>query len=72
LRRNTHLARKILGCRGREQGPLPTIATTFYRRLYQSLAEGAPLAITPQQVRRQIAVIEECHRQNPLSRLSGQ
>ncbi len=49
-----------------------TIATTFYRRLYQSLAEGAPLAITPQQVRRQIAVIEECHRQNPLSRLSGQ
>lgn len=39
----------------------------FYRMLYRTLTEGAPLEITPEQVRRQIAVIEECHRQNPLS-----
>lgn len=41
----------------------------FYEMLYRALAEGAPLEITPAQVRQQIAVIEECHRQNPLSRL---
>ena len=46
-----------------------TMAAQFYGHLYKTLAEGAPLVITPQQVRRQIAVIEECHRQNPLSRL---
>lgn len=38
----------------------------FYAHLYKTMAEGAPLVITPQQVRRQIAVIEQCHRQNPL------
>ena len=47
-----------------------TITTAFYRRLHESLVQGLPLDITPQQVRRQIAVIEECHRQNPLSRLA--
>ncbi|NLM77592.1 MAG: Gfo/Idh/MocA family oxidoreductase [Ruminococcaceae bacterium] len=46
-----------------------TIATTYYKRLYKALTENSPLDITPQQVRRQIAVIEACHRQNPLSRL---
>ncbi|MDW7659590.1 MAG: Gfo/Idh/MocA family oxidoreductase, partial [Bacillota bacterium] len=49
-----------------------TIATAFYRRLHESLTRGLPLDIPPQQVRRQIAVIEECHRQNPLSRLADQ
>lgn len=38
----------------------------FYVRLHESLADGRPLEVTPAQVRRQIAVIEECHRQNPL------
>lgn len=37
----------------------------FYRMLYKTLKEGAPLQITPEQVRQQIAVIEECQRQNP-------
>lgn len=37
----------------------------FYTMLYKALVKGAPLEITPQEVRRQIAVIEECHRQNP-------
>jgi hypothetical protein len=39
----------------------------FYHMLYRTLTEAAPLEVTPEQVRRQIAVIEECHRQNPLS-----
>ena len=33
--------------------------------LYRTLTAGEPLEITPQQVRQQIAVIEECQRQNP-------
>jgi hypothetical protein len=37
----------------------------YYTMLHRTLTEGAPLEITPQQVRRQIAVIEECRRQNP-------
>ncbi|MGI6082048.1 MAG: Gfo/Idh/MocA family protein [Limnochordia bacterium] len=44
------------------------ISGGFYNMLYKVFTEGAPLEITPQQVRQQIAVIEECHRQNPLSR----
>ncbi|NLW51238.1 MAG: Gfo/Idh/MocA family oxidoreductase [Candidatus Brocadiaceae bacterium] len=44
----------------------PVMARIFYNRLHEALTEGAPLVITPQQVRRQIAVIEECRRQNPL------
>ena len=47
------------------------MAKAFYTHLYATLTEGAPLAITPRQVRRQIAVIEECHRQNPLSKRRG-
>lgn len=37
----------------------------FYTMLYNTLARGTPLKITLQQVRRQIAVIEACRRQNP-------
>jgi len=37
----------------------------FYSMLYKALTTGAPLEITPEQVRQQIAVIEEAHRQNP-------
>jgi predicted dehydrogenase len=37
----------------------------FYRMLYRTLTTGTPLDITPEQVRQQIAVIEECQRQNP-------
>jgi len=43
----------------------------FYVHLYKTLTEGAPLVITPEQVRQQIAVIEACHRQNPLPRLES-
>jgi predicted dehydrogenase len=38
----------------------------LYANLYEHLTAGEPLLITPRQVRQQIAVIEECHRQNPL------
>ncbi|MDP6776386.1 MAG: Gfo/Idh/MocA family oxidoreductase [Candidatus Latescibacteria bacterium] len=37
----------------------------FYNMLHKTLTRGRPLEITPEQVRRQIAVIEECHKQNP-------
>lgn len=47
-----------------------TIAFAFYNMLHKSLAEGYPLEITPEQVRQQIAVIEECHKQNPLPRMT--
>lgn len=45
--------------------PVSNLTAEFYTMLYKTLTRGAPLAITPQQVRRQIAVIEECRRQNP-------
>jgi hypothetical protein len=32
------------------------------------LRKGEPLLIGPDQVRRQIEILEECHRQNPLPR----
>lgn len=44
----------------------------LYRQLYRALTEeGQPLPVTAQQVRRQIAVVEECHRQNPLSSIEN-
>jgi predicted dehydrogenase len=39
----------------------------FYRDLFASIRNGAPLAITPQSVRRVIWLQEECHRLAPLS-----
>lgn len=38
----------------------------LYQDLYETLVNGAPLAITPESVRRQIAVLEECRRQSSL------
>lgn len=46
-------------------GLFNTMSRAFYTMLHRALTEDAPLEITPQQVRRQIAVIEECRRQNP-------
>lgn len=39
----------------------------FYRELYETIRHGAPLAITPQSVRRVIWLQEECHRLCPLT-----
>ncbi len=44
------------------------LSREFYNNIHDVLTKGAPLVVTPQQVRRQIAAIEECHRQNKLAR----
>ncbi len=46
-----------------------TMAGKLDTNLRDAMTTGSPLEITPEQVRQQIAVMEECHRQNPLSRL---
>jgi predicted dehydrogenase len=38
----------------------------LYATVYDHLVKGTPLVVTPEQVRQQIWVIEEAHRQNPL------
>jgi predicted dehydrogenase len=38
----------------------------FYHDFYDTVRHGKPLAITPQSVRRQIAVIEKCHKMSPV------
>jgi len=43
-----------------------TAVDTYYNMIYHHLTAGAPLEIKPEIVRRQIAIIEEVHRQNPL------
>jgi predicted dehydrogenase len=40
---------------------------SFYNMLYRTLTAGAPLEVTPQHVRLQMAVMEQCRRQNPHS-----
>jgi hypothetical protein len=40
----------------------------IYDGLYDAAVRGKPLAVTLPQVRRQIAVLEEARRQNPLPR----
>ena len=45
-----------------------SMAYRFYSNLYDAITKGAALAVTPEQVLQQIAIIEECHRQNPLPR----
>jgi predicted dehydrogenase len=47
------------------KGLFESMSQAFYSMLYRTLTAGEPLEITPQQVRQQIAVIEECQRQNP-------
>jgi scyllo-inositol 2-dehydrogenase (NADP+) len=44
---------------------------TYYRQLYNTLVSNAPMEVTAVHVRMQIVIIEECHRQNPLSRLDS-
>jgi scyllo-inositol 2-dehydrogenase (NADP+) len=46
-------------------GMLNRMAGSLYDTVYNALTTGAPLAVTPQHVRLQMAVIEECQRQNP-------
>jgi len=46
-----------------------TVATgKLYDTVYDNLTKGTPLIVTPEQVRQQIWVMEESHKQNPMSR----
>ena len=47
------------------EGMYDSMAKSYYSMLHRSLTAEEPLAITLQHVRQQIAVIEECRRQNP-------
>jgi len=38
----------------------------LYQTVYECLTSGKPLTVTPEQVRQQIWVMEEAHRQNPM------
>ena len=40
--------------------------TKYYVNIYDAITTGAPIVVKLSQIRRQIAIIEECHRQNPL------
>jgi predicted dehydrogenase len=42
----------------------------FYDNAYDVLVNDGPRVVTLEQVRRQIAVMEECHRQNPMPRMA--
>lgn len=50
-------------------GTFTQATDSLYQTLYARLVDNKPLIVTPEQVRQQIAVIEECHRQNPMSRM---
>jgi len=52
-----------------QQDSFTYMSKCFYDHLYQVLRQGARLGVTPQQVRVQMAVMAECHRQNRLSKL---
>lgn len=52
-----------------EYGAFTNMTSEFYTMLYDHIVNNGPLEVTPAQVRRQIAVIEECHRQNPMDRM---
>jgi scyllo-inositol 2-dehydrogenase (NADP+) len=45
------------------------MAHLYYGNLYEALTQGTPLEVTLPQVRTSVAVMEESHRQNPLSKL---
>ena len=40
----------------------------YYKQLYAALTEGKPMDVKLEQVRRQIRLVEECHKMNPLSK----
>ncbi len=54
------------GTRGYTLKSLPSGPAMIYANLYEVILGRAQLRVPLPQVRRQIAIIEECHRQNPL------
>lgn len=51
---------------GDANGAFDTAVAAYYDMVYNHLIHQAPLAITLDQVRQQVAVYEEAHRQNPM------
>ena len=49
---------------------LPSGPERIYNHLYKAITKGGDLFVPTDQVRPQIAIIEECLRQNPLPRKS--
>ncbi len=43
----------------------------FYRNVYGALTAGEKLIVQPAEVRRQVAILEACHQQNPLPKLAA-
>jgi hypothetical protein len=38
----------------------------LYKDLYATIRDGAPLVITPESVRRQVAILEKCRELSPV------
>ncbi len=57
---------------GPNDTPFVAAVWDYYTNIYEHLTEGKELVIRPEQVRQQIAVIRECHRQNPLPRMDAE
>lgn len=51
---------------GGEDGSFGEATETYYKMLYKTLAEGAPLEVTPEMISKVVSVIETVHAQNPL------
>ena len=49
-----------------EVGGMDYWGRCYYLQVYDALTAGKPMDVTLDQVKRQIRMIEECHRQNPL------
>lgn len=54
--------------KGEEYGTFFSMTKRFYEMLYNHIVNGSELEVTPLQVLKQIKVIEEAHKQNPLSK----
>ena len=39
--------------------------TDYYKDIYEGFVNGSPIEVKLEQVKRQVRIIEECHRQNP-------
>ena len=46
-------------------GSFDYMGTDYYKDIYEGITTGKPTVVQLEQVKRQIRVIEECHRQNP-------
>ncbi len=51
-----------------DAGTFTNAVRSIYSNLYDNLTNGTALIVTPEQVKQQIFVMNECHRQNPLSK----